>query len=206
MLAESEATMQVEEAIAELQRHGFNVGVRSWSMGDPTLEVATFADEQYHHGEDLIRTIKDIAWIYFRDGHWGFHKVTSIGGIGPHDIDYPTDSLDEAVSVLLTYYFREPITVGNWIVPIHMHPEWDRTRIQVAIDQAETISPDRWDVIQREHRELYSQRARSKQFSDVFKYLFETIFHTRRTDIQLHLRRDLQSAFVVPSAASHSRI
>lgn len=196
--------MQLDQAIAQLQSYGFYVTVRSWAMGDPTLVVATPADEAGNRGEDYIQALKDVSWIYFRAGQWGFHKVDHTGGIGPNDIDYPTATLDEAVSVLLNYYFGEPVAVGDWLIPIHKHPEWDLDAVQSAIDQAQQISPDKWIAIQREHKELYFQLARPTTFSDLFSYVFVTVSHVHKTDLRLHLRRDLRHAFVVSGFASAS--
>jgi hypothetical protein len=201
-LGEIEPSMQIDKAIDQLQSHGFHVTVRSWVLGDPTLCVATLADEADARSEDFIQAFKDVLWIYLRDGQWGFAKWEFTGGFGPNDIDFITPTLDEAVSVLLNYYFGEPIALGDWLVPVHMHPEWNMDRLRAAIDQAQPISHDTWDAIQREHQQLFSGRPRPATLSDTFPYLFVTISHVKKTNIQLHLKRDLRHAFVVPGSES----
>lgn len=140
--------------------------------------------------------------IYSEKGHWGFRKWDYAPGPGPDDIDFQTETLEQAVYALLNYYLGKPMILNKWIIPIHKHPEWDAERLIAVVKSGISITLDEWETI---HSEYVNKRIklRSYPLAEIFACLFNPIAHSEDSSLILYLRRDLNAAYIVRS--SHER-
>jgi hypothetical protein len=180
--------MNLQEAKAELESRGFFVYERSWVLGDPTLMIARLAERSVIHENDSITAFEELCYIYFKDNHWGFFRVTGAGGFLPDDIIKDTATLDEAMAILREYYFGVPIVIDGWIVKKHKHPEWAEDKLREAVKKAKTITKTEWDDLHYDFRSLIDNEYHGK---------FNPIAHSENPTIALQLRRDLGDAYIV---------
>jgi hypothetical protein len=85
------------------------------------------------------------SWIL---SHWG----GLIPGPGLDDFQCELATIEEAVEKILVYYFGEPTIIGDWVFPLHLHPELPVDRVQTALSQASILTEKQFEAIQSERR------------------------------------------------------
>ncbi len=192
--------MDLDQATTLLESRGFVVWRRSWTMGDPTLQIIyplSALDGKDANGDITINRDVSISWIYFDKDHWGFHKWDCVPGPGFHDMHYDTNTLDEAMTVLLDYYFGEPVFIDGWILPQHKHPEWSLERLTEAVKGAKNVNEEEWHSIEARYIQIWREIPRSATLATRHACLFATFSHAESIKAKLALRRDLGEAFIV---------
>jgi hypothetical protein len=134
------------------------------------------------------------AWVVWL---WDY-----LPGPGPTDFVWSCASLNQAMSFVLDFYFGAPTIIGDWLVPLHRHPELMLPNVRDAIVRALPITGAAFQALTDEYRQRQPRSSwEDRPWSKVFQTSFLTIPHQHDPTTTLFLRRDLQEALTVSTQA-----
>jgi hypothetical protein len=134
------------------------------------------------------------AWVVWL---WDY-----LPGPGPTDFVWSCASLNQAMSLMLDFYFGTPTIIGGWAVPLHRHPELSLPKVCDTIGRAVPITDSAFQVLRDEYRQREPRSSWQDQpWFKVFQISFLTIPHQHDPTLTLFLRRDVQEAFIVSTQA-----
>jgi hypothetical protein len=135
---------------------------------------------------------------------WQLYKLEGTPYPVDSDIDCYVAHLEDAVAAVVNYLTGTPITVGDWIIPLHQHPEWVEQGVLNAISQAVHVSSSDWinafcKIATKALPSAYGLEAYSRGpvLEITLVNMIVPIKHASETDRLLFLRRDLQKSFMV---------
>jgi hypothetical protein len=151
--------------------------------------------------------LADCAGVYACGNRWSFTNDGNpalFGGIDLEGVQCYRDSLDEMYELVWNYYFRVPVLVQGWRVPLYQQPTWMLQGVEKAIAGATVKSSSelreiferasqRWD--DRPEREV----GEGKDFQilpTMDDLLYYTIKDPSQAGRRLHLRYDCKEAFI----------
>ncbi|MEP7287192.1 MAG: hypothetical protein ABI947_15665 [Chloroflexota bacterium] len=149
----------------------------------------------------------DYSSIRLLEFGWYFIKYDGIPGPVYNDTICRFFTLDEAVTAAINYHTGKPIVVGDWICPIHQHPEWNIEKLSALIPQAKLTTLTEWQNIESYFDGLFGTRVMAfmegrsvpKWEGDGWEWpiFVMPINHVSRSDLTLWVRRDLEQAWIV---------
>jgi hypothetical protein len=151
--------------------------------------------------------VADPARVYWYEERWSFccDGCPRVGGVGLEQVQSFRDSLDEMYELVWSYYFREPILIGGWRVPLYQQPNWRREEVENAIANATIKTTSELAMMFREDRERWGTRHERKvlcegevveilpTMDDLLHYVVENPGDPTR---RLHIRYDCKEAFI----------
>lgn len=147
--------------------------------------------------------------IGYINHQWCFQSWERIPGPGSETVEYYASTAEEIIAVTVRFFGGKAETIEGWLVPMHRFTEWKRPRVDYAIKQAATLSPEEWGQVSRRFDEQYLQLvreygrsasiARSGPWSWArwFACMVVLLEHENPSSLVLWIRRDLEEAFLV---------
>lgn len=190
-----EISRQLEEAGLEYRRRPF--------LDSEAIQIL--------HGklDGLIPAYEDSAWIWPLQDQWLFHYARSIPGPGPDDFEWGFSTPEEIIPFTQQFFLGQPVSLEEWLIPLHRHPEWNMERVRHSIAHALPLSEEAWHQtfsqaladrhrLFRESDHCQTRRPREVKWEEWFACLFVAIEHDNPLHEEtLYLRRDLEQAFLV---------
>jgi len=172
--------------------------------------TTVFGRAVYLERWDLRETelwVADPARVYWYEERWSFcsEGYAQYGGIELEQVQSFRDSLDEMYELVWSYYFREPILIGGWRVPLYQQPNWKHEEVENAIANARIKTTSELAMMFREDRERWGTRPERKvlcegevveilpTMDDLLHYVVENPGDPSR---RLHIRYDCKEAFI----------
>jgi hypothetical protein len=134
------------------------------------------------------------AWVLWL---WDY-----LPGPGPTDFVSSCTSLNQAMKIILDFYFGAPTIIDGWVVPLQRHPQLVQSSVREAIQRAVPRTDSAFQALVDEYRQRHPRSTwRDRLWATVFQISFLTIPHQHDPAKTLFLRRDLQEAFMIAAPA-----
>src|SRR5690606_27077267 len=96
--------------------------------------------------------IGDVSHIRRERGQWFYRQWRHAPLPGPDDIEFRTGDANTLVDAVVTRYQGALEPMGEWLVPLHRHPEWNPVLVREVVKNAEVVDAHRWDEIRARHQ------------------------------------------------------
>lgn len=202
----------VEKITQQLQEAGLRVDA-------PFGPYLGRADMIVLNGEEIhpegITLYREKGIISFATNRWHFRVWKSIPGPGPMDFEHEVTEAGELVAIVRQFFLGEPLTIEEWVVPTHRHPEWNEPHLRLAIAQAQPLPFSTWEQVRQRVREHYDRlireshpgltnHPRTVSWQEWYQCLFVPLVRRPLADFErpsheetLWIRRDLRKAYLV---------
>lgn len=124
-----------------------------------------------------------------------------VPGPGPEDFCVTVPTLDEALLVCWNYFFATPVELNGWTMPLHRYPYWSLPAMQYRLSQAVHVGQADFERICEERIARKAKEIPLSIQMPTFETAESTCFilaGTRHADgARLHVRRDMQEAYIV---------
>lgn len=168
-------------------------------LSEKGLRVTVVSPERLYVNRDGDRTI-DLAK---GDAGYNISSWECAPGPGEEDFRLVVPTLDEALLITWCYYFSRNVEITGWQLPLHRRPYWVLPKLQYKLANAAHISSDQLEAIKESRRQRASRDPRMEPFGVAFAELTQFIVagRHRESGALLHLRRDMEEAYVVAADA-----
>jgi len=149
--------------------------------------------------------LEDSCYVMLAGSQWVFRSLLPgvFGSPNYDDVFIFRDSLAAISEVTENYFFKPPITIDNWTIPVYQHPDWDVEEVLSVIDAAKHASPTEYRQAFRQSMEEASRRERAG-VDGLYRDCCDDLYYYTPPRIDesgpiLHLRLDCKEAYICPS-------
>lgn len=179
------AAVDVEAALAEAARELTQRGLRV----TPRFEALVVGFTQEGGPVATLARVRE---------HWELSTWVTRPGPEPDEGEARTDDLRVALAWIRAWSAGDVTLVGDWRVPLHLHPAWDVRAVERALVGAERVERSLFADEQRVAIEDHVLHQRS----GAWRKLFVGVAHRLSSGDILWLRRDLGRALITPRRAT----
>lgn len=121
------------------------------------------------------------------------------GHPGPRTDDFVRvfPSFDTAMEAVMAFYFGTPLTIQEWVVPLHRHPELEEAQVRTAIMKATLITKSNLKHVQDELVTDAKAHGLTSHWDIAWASDFLCFAHESDPHRTCWMRRNMSEAYIV---------
>lgn len=189
------------------------LGVEPDSPVSALLAEQTFRDGVFGKTSGLeagTKSLTEQTIVRSIGTQWSFENIVFYADVNALAVQCYRPLLDDTFSLAWDYYFREPVSIGQWSLPLYQQPSWTLELARsCVVNAAHQTASQMYDTLMASVKARATRASRWRHLDGYLPEFYELLpswdnllycrIAARNSEGEpyLYLRSDLQQAFVV---------